>query len=203
MLWRNPWYNIPVSRKFITADHHFFHEAIIRLCNRPFADVAAMNEALVQRWNSVVAPNDLVYYGGDMFYRGRTEECRAILDCLHGQIHFVEGNHDKKLARKFRDRFLSYGDRLEIKHEGRLIVLDHYAMRVWRNSGKGSWSLYGHSHGNLPEDPNLLSFDIGVDCWDFYPVSMEQVVEKMQRKIAAQQASAGGASSTPSPLLLD
>ena len=35
----------------------------------------------------------------------------------------------------------------------------------------------GNSHGLLP--PYGLSFDVGVDCWDFYPVSLEQVKEKM------------------------
>ena len=31
-----------------------------------------------------------------------------------------------------------------------LVVLCHYAMRVWDRSHYGSWHLYGHSHGNLP-----------------------------------------------------
>lgn len=68
-----------------------------------------------------------------------------------------------------------------------LIVLCHYAMRVWKNSHHGSWQLYGHSHSMLPELPELLSFDVGVDVpeWDFYPVSIEQIKEKMARKMPA------------------
>ncbi len=175
-----------MSKKFITADHHFFHEGILKLCNRPFPDVAAMNEDLVARWNSVVAPNDVVYYVGDMFYRGRTADCKALLARLRGQIHFVKGNHDKKMPVELRSRFLSWGDMLEVKHEGHLVVLCHYAMRVWRHSNKGSYHVYGHSHGNLREDPNSLSFDIGVDCWDFRPVPIEAVIEKMQQKEKAR-----------------
>jgi len=66
-----------------------------------------------------------------------------------------------------------------------LIALCHYAMRVWRNSFHASWHLYGHSHGMLPEIPHSLSFDVGVDCWDFYPVSIEEIKAKMALKMPA------------------
>lgn len=170
-----------MSKKFVTSDHHFFHESIIRNCRRPFPDVATMNAVMVERWNSIVAPNDIVYYLGDMFYKGHRHECEKILDQLHGQIYFVVGNHDK-LASRFKNRFKFWGDMLEIKHDGETVVLCHYAMRVWNNSFHGSYHLYGHSHGQMKEDPHSLSFDIGVDCWDFYPVSLEVVFEKMAAK---------------------
>ena len=57
------------------------------------------------------------------------------------------------------------------------ITLCHYAMRSWERSHYATWHLYGHHHGKLP--PYGLSFDVGVDCWNFYPVSLDQVKEKM------------------------
>ena len=36
----------------------------------------------------------------------------------------------------------------------------------------------------LPENDSL-SFDVGVDSWNFTPVSYEQVCEKMDLKVAA------------------
>jgi calcineurin-like phosphoesterase family protein len=44
----------------------------------------------------------------------------------------------------------------------------------------GAWHLYGHSHGALP--PYGKSFDVGVDCWNYKPVSFEQVQEKMNQQ---------------------
>lgn len=170
-----------MSRKFFAADHHFFHENIIKNCNRPFASKDEMNRVMIENWNSTLAPNDIMYYGGDMFYKGRTKECEEILDQLHGQIYFVRGNHDQIVA-KFKHRFKFWGDLLEIKHDGKLIVLSHYAMRVWNKSYHGSYHVYGHSHGQLPEDPHSLSFDIGVDCWNFFPVPIETVLAKMTAK---------------------
>jgi calcineurin-like phosphoesterase family protein len=62
------------------------------------------------------------------------------------------------------------------------IDLCHYAFRTWNYSHKGSWHLYGHSHGTLPEIETSLSFDVGVDSWDFYPVSFDEVAAKMATK---------------------
>ncbi len=54
---------------WFTADHHFGHANIIDFCQRPFADVDAMDEALVARWNEVVGDEDEVWYLGDFAYR--------------------------------------------------------------------------------------------------------------------------------------
>lgn len=63
------------------------------------------------------------------------------------------------------------------------IVLCHYAMRVWDQSHYGTWHLHGHSHGTLPDIKEMLSCDVGVDCWNFTPVSMEQLNAHMAKKI--------------------
>lgn len=56
-------------------------------------------------------------------------------------------------------------------------------MRVWNKSHYGAWMLYGHSHGSLIDDPNSLSFDVGVDCHNYKPFSFEEVKEIMSHKI--------------------
>ena len=62
------------------------------------------------------------------------------------------------------------------------IVLCHYALRVWDKSHYGTWALYGHSHGTLPDNPHARAIDVGVDCHDFAPVSYERVREIMAAK---------------------
>jgi calcineurin-like phosphoesterase family protein len=58
-----------------------------------------------------------------------------------------------------------------------VIVLCHYSMQAWELSNHGSWHLFGHTHGRLKGIG--MSFDVGVDCTDFVPLSLDQVVEKM------------------------
>lgn len=61
------------------------------------------------------------------------------------------------------------------------VTFGHYGMRTWGSSMRGSWCLYGHSHGRLPEPSDMLSFDVGVDIWDYAPIPWEVVIEKMNR----------------------
>ena len=58
-----------------------------------------------------------------------------------------------------------------------VIVLCHYSMQIWDRSNHGSWHLFGHTHGKLKGIG--MSFDVGVDCTDFVPLSLDKVAEKM------------------------
>lgn len=177
------------TMNFFTSDSHFFHRKILSYCSRPFPDVEAMDQELVERWNAKVGKADTVFHLGDFcFGRGSKaqmiEHARFYRSCLNGQIHFIYGNHDKaaRLAQEKYKIFESVSNLSEININGQDIVLCHYAMRTWRKSHRGSWHLYGHSHGNLPDDPNSLSFDVGVDCHNFAPISFDEVSEIMKKK---------------------
>jgi calcineurin-like phosphoesterase family protein len=56
-------------------------------------------------------------------------------------------------------------------------------MRRWLGSNRGNYHLYGHSHGSLPDDPNSLSIDVGVDCHNYKPISADRVRDIMRDKI--------------------
>lgn len=179
------------TKIFFTSDLHFGHKAIIGYCNRPFADVDAMDAAMISRWNDAVTDNDDVYVVGDVSFH-KPERTVEILRQLRGRIYLVAGNHDDKHLRHHGDcarRFTWIKDfyELDVKDPDaskgtRKVVLCHYALRVWNKSHWGSWHLYGHSHGTLPDDPYSLSFDVGVDCWSYTPVSYAQVKARMAEK---------------------
>lgn len=162
---------------WFTSDTHFGHANIIKYCNRPFASVEEMDRTLISNWNSKIQPNDIVHHLGDFCF-GHFERYKKQ---LNGKIHFIEGNHDKE-AFNFRNSFDSYKKFNEIRVNGQKIVLCHYALRVWNKSHHGSWHLYGHSHGTLPDDKNALSFDVGVDCHNYFPLSFEDVARIMKKK---------------------
>lgn len=180
---------------FFTADHHFGHKNILNFCNRPFADVDEMDTMMVENWNSVVGPDDTVYYVGDFTLR----DCKfamSIFEHLNGTVYMMAGSHDRWLSQMYemgefeartRHNYVYFLSPLyslngqivtdtESKHD-LPIVLCHYSLRSWDRSHYGSWHLFGHHHGKL--EPYGMSFDIGVDCWNFFPVSLEQVREKM------------------------
>lgn len=176
------------QRYFFTSDLHLSHRNIIKYCKRPFIDENEMNEVIISRWNSTVSPKDIVYVVGDVTFEKDEAKRDQILYQLNGEKHLVWGNHDK-LLHKWQRHFKTAKDiaTLHVPPEanngkGQRIVMCHYAMRVWDQSHYGTWHLYGHSHGSLPDDENMLSCDVGVDSWDFTPVSMEQLAQHMAKK---------------------
>ena len=168
---------------WFTSDCHFHHANIIKFCDRPYADVAEMNEKMVANWNAVVRPNDDVYIVGDLSF-GRYKQIEEILKQLNGKLHLIYGNHDGVIRKheELQSYFVWCKDIAEIKYKKQRIVMCHYAMKVWNNSHRGAWHLYGHSHGTLPDDPNSLSFDIGFDSHNCTPISFEQVEAIIEAK---------------------
>lgn len=165
---------------FFTSDTHFDHGNIIKYCNRPFANAEEMNETIIERWNHAVRLNDTVYHLGDVAFVKTLGRLQQLVDRLNGHIFLVKGNHDKeKLVKGVRG--INYlGNLKRIKVFEQQIVLCHYAMRVWDKWHFGAWHLYGHSHGTLPDMRESLSFDVGVDAWEFTPVHFEVVREVMK-----------------------
>jgi calcineurin-like phosphoesterase family protein len=64
------------------------------------------------------------------------------------------------------------------------LVLNHYPMRVWNKSVYGAFHLYGNTHATMADYG--YSTDVGVDAWDFTPVSYEQIVKKFDAKLVTE-----------------
>jgi calcineurin-like phosphoesterase family protein len=170
-----------MAETWFTADFHLGHQNIIRYCGRPFETLTDMDATILDRLNSSVMEGDVLYFLGD-FCRGSGKDAldyRKRIRCKN--IFFIEGNHDAG-ARKIASEFQWWKQLAEVKIEGQLIVLCHYAMRVWHHSFRGSWHLYGHSHGRLPDDPAALSMDVGVDAHDFRPWHFNEIQSRMDQK---------------------
>ena len=166
------------------ADPHLNHEKIIRFCQRPFTDVDNMNEVLITRYNNRVKPSDTVYILGDFSWKEHAKFAHR----LNGKKTLIMGNHDK-MREEDRSAFSrvigkcpsEYGI-LEINDNKQKIVMCHFPMESWNASFHGSWHLHGHCHGRLPEDVGKLRLDVGVDVWDYAPVSLDEIRAKMEGK---------------------
>lgn len=169
---------------FFTADTHFSHNNIIKYCNRPFTDYQKMNEVLIANWNSKVSQEDEVYHLGDFSFAS-AEDTIKIRKRLNGKIYLIKGNHEKPAldAQKLDPSIFEWvKDVHTVRINKQEIFLSHYAHRVWNKSHHGVYHLYGHSHGTIADLPDSLSFDIGVDCHAYFPLSFKEVVDKMKLK---------------------
>jgi calcineurin-like phosphoesterase family protein len=158
-----------------------------------------MNETMVANWNAKVSKGDTVYHLGDFAFARDYQTVEKWAKRLNGHIHLIQGNHDGKEVRRARC-WAWTGHYKEIKIGGQKIILFHYAQRTWNGSHRGSWMLYGHSHGTLKRDWQVKSFDVGVDVHNFTPLSFEEVEKQMalHRKIPQDHHGRGISESTES-----
>jgi calcineurin-like phosphoesterase family protein len=152
---------------FFTSDTHFGDHRVLNLYPRPFRSAAEMDAGLVDRWNAVVGPHDVVWHLGDFARTTRTAE--AILPRLNGVKRLVLGNNDPPDVAGLG--WASVAPYAEIDVDGVALVLCHYPFRSWNGMARGSLNLHGHSHGRLK--PLKRQFDVSVDARDMRPVTLE------------------------------
>ncbi|WP_112661686.1 metallophosphoesterase family protein [Microvirga flavescens] len=158
---------------FFTSDTHFGDPRVLTKDHRPFRTIPEHDEALVARWNGTVSPTDTVWHLGDFALHVSAERIGELLGNLRGKKHLVTGNNDgpDTLAAKGWASVQAYA---ELDVDDKHLVLCHYAFRTWKNNSKGWLDLHGHSHGRLSHLTH--QYDVGVDVWDFRPVTLETIL---------------------------
>lgn len=79
-------------KKWFTSDFHLDQQKAIDVYCRPFATTHDMNEQLIAIWNSVVHPDDVVFYLGD--FTVKAHKSKEFVRQLNGRKILIPGNHD-------------------------------------------------------------------------------------------------------------
>lgn len=165
---------------YFTSDTHYGHANIASKSTskwdkgyRNFKDLDEMNEKLIININNTVKEDDVLYHMGDWSFGGIENiwKFRKRINCK--TIHLILGNHDQHIENDkliLTDRGLQPAQELfttvqyykEVKINGKMFVLSHYAHKIWHGSHKGWYHLYGHSHDSL--DRNKLGYGKSMDC---------------------------------------
>lgn len=189
--------NTDESQVFFTSDTHFGHSNIIKYCQRPFNSAEHMDEVLINNWNEVVSPQDIVFHLGDFCF-GSDKEWIKILQRLNGTKYLILGNHDlKKIANsnQIKDYFADINMQMRVVVDKQKMLLNHYPFLCFEGGYQNVWQLFGHVHSSKHStglDKERLvhlfptQYDVGVDNNNYRPVSFSQV----SQIITEQQANA-------------
>lgn len=176
---------------------HFGHTNIIKFCKRPWKTTEEMDEALIERWNSVVKPDDIVFHLGDFAFASSVR-WKEIIQRLNGHIYLIVGNHDEHRypGHQIFDLFEGVTSQLALKIDNRYVYLNHYPFLcyggTYRNFEQAVIQLYGHVHSgpncegaDTDRLVNLFpyQYDVGVDNNNYTPISWEQVKEIIQKQV--------------------
>jgi calcineurin-like phosphoesterase family protein len=145
-----------------------------------------------------------VFGGIDWSSKAARRDARALLGRIRcRRVRLVRGNKDPE-SRGFDRCFDRVGESCSFRVDGpgtdlRLrVVCHHYPMRQWRGMWDGALHLHGHAHGSVNEHGRSL--DVGVDCWGYAPLRLEDAVRVLcarpvddrgyRRRIAMREPSA-------------
>ena len=154
---------------YFTSDLHLEHPNIIHYCGRPFRNVQQMNKVLIKNWNSVINEDDVVYMLGDLSIKPPAYK-RGLwhfVDNMKGKKHLILGNHDYLEPFDYIDMgFISVHTMLWLEE----FTLIHDPAQAYKINGP---VLHGHVHQNWKKHKNAIN--VGVDVWDFKPVSIDDI----------------------------
>jgi len=173
--------------------HHELMQILNEIPDDISHSVQKMNEGLINNWNSVINPDDLVFHDGD-FMMGYNKHWESTLSRLNGKIHLIQGNHDRKFVKKDyvqnRLEWIRTEYRLKVEDtetpngKFQLIDLCHYPKITWEDGHKGIWHFHGHCHGSLDYANKGTRIDIGVDSEHgrYFPRSYKELKRTMSTR---------------------
>lgn len=174
------------------SDLHYNHEKIISFVDykgnrtRNFDSVDQMNECILDRWNSVVKPGDIVYCLGDVFL-GDKEKFKKDWPKFNGSKRLTLGNHDDP-------QFLSSGGFFKKVMYWRSfpeygLMMHHTPLHITsllrsKSSNLPLFQIHGHTHTmGSPRGPYS---SVCVEMIDYTPVAIEDLAEKAKTYFATQ-----------------
>lgn len=166
-----------------TADTHFGHENVIRFCDRPFKSASHMDGIMLENMWKVVKPDDDLWIIGDFAF-GAPAKDTAYLEQIFGQLpgahkHLIVGNHDSDLTQSLDWTSVSMMAEVPDGPKKQRNTLCHYPMITWNHARREALQLFGHVHNNWRGSRN--SVNVGVDVWDFMPVTFDDVARRARR----------------------
>jgi calcineurin-like phosphoesterase family protein len=174
---------------FWTSDLHIGHKNILKYNRQEFSTVEEMHEHIIEEWNKVVKPQDLVFNLGDVCL-GNLENAADVLGSLNGFIYTITANHDSEKSfnvfntisdkQIYSDEFLK-----EVKVDGVGVTMCHFPLVCWNKSEYGSIHVFGHAHGSI--EGVGKSMDVGLDSakkliGEYRPFTHKEVCDILSKK---------------------
>ena len=178
---------------WFTSDLHMNHRQEFLWGPRGFTNEKEMNEAIVERWNKVVKPEDTVWNLGDIALND-INGAIPYLKALNGTQFWLLGNHDTKNKidlivkecpniRVYRDRFAT-----TLKIGDANLYISHYPTLTanfdQKQFGRHVIALYGHTHQqtNWLQLENPFLYHVGLDSHECAPVHFDEVITDIRNR---------------------
>ena len=163
--------------RYFISDTHFGHDAVYTFKNfdgsrvRDFAETSEQgDQVMIDRWNSVVKPNDKVYHLGDVAFPRRK---LAILGQLNGKKILIKGNHDMFDLKDYTKYFKDIRGAFELYK----MILTHIPVHP-EQLNRFDANIHGHIHDRKIDDKRYVN--VSVEQINATPISLDEVLYRRE-----------------------
>jgi calcineurin-like phosphoesterase family protein len=176
---------------YFTGDEHHDHlnkkaTGIIDYCKRPFKNIMQNSKVIIERHNDTVKEEDTVIHVGDFCMRGNSH--LTYYESLMKRYrpvkyrHLILGNHDYMDPFKYHEiGFTSVHTVYWFEEMGFKFLVAHDPS-FYQPAVYDKIMICGHIHNLFKVIPDRKIVNVGVDVWDFTPVSLEQIITILNLK---------------------
>lgn len=182
---------------YFTSDWHIGHDKPFLYEPRGFTNIIDHDTAVVKKCNEIVRSDDELWILGDLALNPDNEnEWNRIyynLNCQH--VHFVQGNHDSdnRIDKYINEYWFEYHGYVDVLHysKHKTFYLSHYPTITDNfddNKRNHVINLYGHTHQSTNfYQNNPYMYHVGLDSHNLYPVSIEQIIEDINKQVKIER----------------
>ena len=186
---------------YFWSDLHLGHDRDFIWQARGFNSVLEHDETLITKLKELPEGSVLFSLGDIIFGHQCVERLEAVMSSLKvDEVVLLPGNHTsgfRQLLQKYGRKFVLAGKRVEllgnyeeITVAGQPIVLSHYPIISWNGMGRGSFHLFGHVHGRIPQGLRGGSgfgkmLDVGIESCSS-PLAFDELAAIMDAKPFSQ-----------------
>ena len=186
-----------MSEIYFTSDLHMMHNKGFLFEPRGFSNERDMCEALVENWNKIVKPDDIVYDLGDIALSD-VQEAAKYIKKLNGKHFWIRGNHDTNnkvdyLMDTCWDKLYFVGWADMLKYNKYHFYMSHYPTLTSNYDDKKFSqhviNLHGHTHQqtNWLQLDNPFMYHVGVDSHNNAPVHIDEVLADIKNRYNQQE----------------
>ena len=162
---------------WVTSDLHFNHQNILLFCRTQFMTIEEHNQYIVDRYNSIVGKDDLVYILGDVGFTPKNR-LSPWIHALHGRKILIVGNHD---TLKDSD-YLGMGFIEVIRHPVYFtsqVILSHCPLQEALDNPYVI-NVHGHLHKSRLTLKNYLN--VNIELHDYLPLNLQDIAKRAQKQ---------------------
>jgi len=163
-----------MKKMFITSNQQFGRHNAIQEFQRDFISVEAMDEYMIEQWNSVVGEDDIVYVAGNFAWDPETAE--DVVKRLNGDIVVMAGKWDHatyEIAQRYGEELGIAITNEGVKYLKSLnVCVSYWPLQDWPNKDKGAISVVGIHDNKYKTNHKASRINVSADYWDFKPVNV-------------------------------